>query len=136
MESNAPRPTPRGVEFGIHEKKVIMFSMTIEEFQNIDLRVGNIISVERVVGSEKLIKLEVDIGDDPSMGKRQIIAGIGKAYAPENLLGKQIVIVANLDPRQLMGLESQGMLLAAHGEGGAPVIITVEREVPPGSKIS
>ena len=105
--------------------------MTIDEFQKSDLRVGKIISAERVEGSEKLLKLQVDIGE-----MRQIVSGIAKSYAPEQLIGKEVVIIANLDPRSMMGLESQGMLLAAHGENGEPVLLAVERSVPPGSKIS
>jgi len=105
--------------------------MTIDEFKNVDLRVGKILSAERVEGSEKLLKLQVDIGEP-----RQIISGIAKAYAPDELVGKEIVLVANLEPRKIMGMESRGMLLAAHGEGGTPIILTVERSVSPGSKIS
>ncbi len=107
--------------------------MTIDEFQASDLRVGKIISAERVEGSEKLLKLQVDIAE-PS--PRQILSGIAKAYAPEDLLGKNVVIIANLDPRMMMGMESNGMLLAAHGENGSPVIITPTAEVPTGAKIS
>lgn len=105
--------------------------MTIDEFQKMELRVAKVLSVEPVEGSEKLLKLSVDAGEP-----RQIISGIAKAYAPADLVGKEVVIIANLDPRMMMGLESQGMILAAHGEGGAPVVLTVEREVPAGSKIS
>ena len=105
--------------------------MTLDQFNEVDLRAAKILSAERVEGSEKLVKLQVDLG-----GPRQIVAGIGNVYAPEDLVGKAIVVVANLDPRKLMGLESQGMLLAAHGENGEPVLITVEGAVPPGSKIS
>ncbi len=105
--------------------------MTIDEFQQMDLRVGKVLSAERVEGSEKLLKLSVDIGEP-----RQILSGIAKAYAPEDLVGRMIVIIANLDPRMMMGMESQGMILAAHGEGGEPVVLTVEKEVLPGSKIS
>ena len=89
-----------------------------------------IISAERVEGSEKLLKLEVDLGAE----KRQIIAGIGKTYNPEDLTGKQIVIVANLEPRSLMGLESQGMVLAANAESG-PVLLIPDKEVVPGTEI-
>lgn len=107
--------------------------MTIDEFQKADLRVGKIISVERVEGSEKLLKLQVDIGE---AAPRQILSGIAKAYTPENLTGKSVAIIANLDPRMMMGMESNGMLLAAHGEGGAPVIIQPAGDVAPGAKIS
>ena len=86
----------------------------------------------RVEGSDKLIRLVLDLGE---AGDRQVVAGIGKAYAPERLVGMEIVIVANLEPRQLMGLQSQGMLLAAEGKDGQPVILTVAEAVPPGTRI-
>jgi methionyl-tRNA synthetase len=105
--------------------------VTIDEFQQSDLRVGKIVSAERVENSEKLLKLQIDIGE-----MRQILSGIGKEYDPETLVGKEVVIIANLDPRKMMGMESQGMLLAAHDENGGPVILTVEHPVPPGAKIS
>ena len=107
--------------------------MTIDEFQKSDLRVGKIVSAERVEGSEKLLKLQVDIAEP---APRQILSGIAKAYTPEDLLGKSVVIIANLEPRMMMGMESNGMLLAAHGEGGAPVVIQPAGDVPPGARIS
>jgi methionyl-tRNA synthetase len=107
--------------------------VTIDEFKNVDLRVGKIISAEQVEGSEKLLKLQVDVGEATP---RQILSGIAKSYASENMVGKQVVLVANLEPRTLMGMESQGMLLAAHGEGGVPIILTIDGTVPPGSSIS
>lgn len=105
--------------------------MTIDEFKAADLRVGKITEAVRVEGSEKLLKLSVDIGEP-----RQILSGIAKWYAPEDLVGKAVIIIANLDPRMMMGLESKGMLLAAHGEDGKPVIISPVGDVPPGAKIS
>ena len=102
------------------------------DFQKVELKVAKILEAEKIEGSEKLIKLKVSLGDE----ERQIIAGIGKVYAPENLINKEIIVVANLAPRQLMGNESQGMLLAAHDENGDPVILIPEKEIPPGSKIS
>jgi methionyl-tRNA synthetase len=107
--------------------------MTIDEFQKSDLRVGKIVSAERVEGSEKLLKLQVDIAEPVP---RQIISGIARAYAPEDIVGKSVVIIANLEPRMLMGMESNGMLLAAHGENGSPVLFLPHSEVPPGAKIS
>jgi methionine--tRNA ligase beta chain len=106
--------------------------MTIkfEDFQKIDLRVGKILEVEKVEGSEKLLKLIVDLGNE----KRQLVAGIAKYYKPEDLIGKEIVVVANLEPKKIMGIESQGMLLAAD-VNGEPVILIPEKEVPPGTKI-
>ena len=107
--------------------------MTIDEFQKADLRIGKIISAEPVEGSEKLLKLQVEIGEP---APRQILSGIARSYTPEDLVGKNVAIIANLDPRMMMGMESQGMLLAAHGDGGAPVLIEPVAEVAPGSKIS
>ena len=106
--------------------------MTIDEFKNVDLRVGVVREAVRVEGSEKLLKLMVDLGEGAS---RQLLAGIGKAYTPEALIGKQIVVVANLEPRKLMGLESNGMLLAAQDEEGNPLVLTVDRNARVGSKI-
>lgn len=105
--------------------------ITYEDFVKLDLRVTGVLSAERVEGSEKLIKLRLDVGE---LGERQIVAGIGTVYAPETLIGKQIVIIANLEPRKLMGHESNGMLLAANDENG-PIILTPEKETLPGTKI-
>ena len=110
--------------------------MTIDEFQASDLRVGTVLSADRVEGSEKLLKLQIDVGDLDGGAPRQILSGIARQYAPEALIGKQVVIIANLDPRMMMGLESRGMLLAAHGDDGVPVILSPSAPVPPGSKIS
>jgi methionine--tRNA ligase beta chain len=106
--------------------------MTIkfEEFQKIDLRVGKILEVKKVEGSEKLLKLIVDLGNE----KKQLVAGIAKYYKTEDLIGKEIVVIANLEPKKIMGIESQGMLLAAD-VNGEPVILIPEKEVPPGTKI-
>ncbi len=101
--------------------------ITIDDFKKVELKVAKVISAERVEGSDKLLKLQVDLGEE----KRQIIAGIGKAYEPENLVGKEIIVVANLEPRLLMGLESQGMVLAANSESG-PVLLIPDKEVPSG----
>lgn len=105
--------------------------ITFEEFKKIDLRVVKVISAERVKNSEKLLKLEV-AGEEE---KRQIIAGIGKYYKPEDLVKKEIIIVWNLEPKVLFGLESKGMLLAAK-DGDKPIILIPEKETPPGAKIS
>jgi len=108
--------------------------ISFEDFAKLDLRAGTVISAEAVPDSAKLVKLEVELGIE--LGKRQIVAGIQKAYSPENLVGKQIVIVANLEPRKLAGLESQGMLLAAHSGDGAPILLQPEKVAPNGNTIS
>lgn len=91
---------------------------------------AKVLEAERVEGSEKLLKLKLSLGEE----ERQIIAGIGKNYEPDNLPGREIIIVANLEPRKLMGLESNGMLLAADSPDG-PVILVPEKEVVPGTSI-
>lgn len=112
--------------------------ISYDDFQKIQLRAAKIITAERVEGSAKLLKLEVDAGADSSANSerftRQIVAGIGKRYAPEALVGKYIVIVANLAPREFMGIESHGMLLAAGGADG-PVLLIPDGEVSPGAVI-
>ena len=105
--------------------------ITYEDFKKIELKVAKILSAERVAGSDKLIKLFLDLGAE----QRQIIAGIGKAYEPENLVGLKIIIVANLEPKSLMGIESNGMLLAASSGDGQPVLLIPQKEVPPGTEI-
>lgn len=99
-----------------------------DRFQEVEMRVATVKEAERVEGSEKLVRLLVDAGEE-----RQIVAGIGTAYDEQELIGRQIVIVANLEPRKLMGLESQGMLLAA--DGNRPVLLRPDEEVEPGAKI-
>jgi methionine--tRNA ligase beta chain len=104
--------------------------INFEEFQKIDLRVGKVIEAERIEGADKLLELKVDLGEE----KRQLVAGIAKFYSPKDLIGKEIVVVVNLEPRSLKGIESQGMLLAADIEG-KPVLLKPDEEVPPGTKI-
>jgi methionyl-tRNA synthetase len=106
--------------------------IAIDDFAKVDLRVGQILSAEKIQGADKLLKLQVDLGSET----RQILAGIAKHYAPEALLGKKIVIVANLQPRKMRGLDSHGMLLAAsEGEEGKPVLATFLEDVPNGTKV-
>lgn len=105
--------------------------ITIDDFQKIELRVAKIKSAERVEGSEKLLRLIVSLGDED----RQILGGLGRAYTPEELTGKKVVVVANLAPRTMMGFESRGMIVAATDESGKPVIISPERDIPEGSGI-
>ena len=102
----------------------------IEAFRRVDLRVGLVKSAERVPGSNKLIRLVVDLGE---LGERQIIAGLAEWYNPEFFIGKYVIVVANLKPKKLMGLESQGMILAT--DTSPPVIATVAGEVKPGARL-
>ena len=102
----------------------------INEFAKLDLRIGKIKNAERVEGSKKLIKLEVDVGDET----RQLVAGIAEEYNPESLIGKLVPVLANLKPVKLMGVESQGMILAVD-VNGKPILLHPDREVPAGSGI-
>jgi methionyl-tRNA synthetase len=105
--------------------------ITIEDFAKVELRVGVIKSAERIQGADKLLKIMVDIGDEV----RQVLAGIALAYAPETLVGRKVVVVTNLAPRKMRGLESNGMLLAASTADGNPVLCTFAEDIPPGAKV-
>jgi methionyl-tRNA synthetase len=95
--------------------------VSYEEFARLDLRVGQVVTAERVPKSDKLLRITVDVGDES--GPRQVVAGIGKAFAPEALVGQQVVVLANLKPAKLMGLESRGMILAAGGESDSDLAL-------------
>jgi methionyl-tRNA synthetase len=105
--------------------------ITIDDFKKIDLRVGKVIQAEKVPKSAKLLKLQVEIGSE----KRQVVAGIAQHYKPEDLVGKLIVIVANLQPAKLMGQESEGMILAASNESGVLTLVGVQSEISTGSTV-
>jgi len=97
-----------------------MSFISIDDFRRVELRVAKVLEAARVEGSKKLIRLVVDLGAE----KRQIIAGLAEYYKPEELLGKYVVVVTNLQPKKMMGLESQGMLLATCEK---PVLLTIEK---------
>jgi methionyl-tRNA synthetase len=106
--------------------------ISIEDFAKIELRVGEVKIAEKVPNADKLLRLEVDIGSEV----RQVVAGIAEAYAPESLIGRKVVIVANLAPRKLRGLESNGMVVAASvGEQGRPVLCSFLEDVPVGARL-
>jgi methionyl-tRNA synthetase len=106
--------------------------ITIDEFMKIQLKTAKVLTAERVPKSEKLLKLQVSLGEGTE--PRQIVAGIGKKYTPDDLIGKTIIIVANLKPAKLMGIESQGMVLAA-GDNEVRGLATIFEEVDPGTKV-
>lgn len=110
-------------------KYIIRFMINFDDFKKMDLRVAKITEAERIEGSNKLLKIKVNLGKE----QRQIISGIADFYTPENLIGKEIIIIANLEPRIIFGNESQGMLLATDGE--KPVLLTPNEEVNPGVRI-
>jgi methionyl-tRNA synthetase len=104
--------------------------ITIEDFVKVELKIGKVLEAQRVEKSNKLIVLKVDTGEE-----RQIVAGIGKAYTPEELIGKTIVVVTNMQPANLMGVESHGMLLAASDDEGNLSVITLEKEIKAGARV-
>ncbi len=106
----------------------LLSQISIEEFAKVQMRVGQILEAERIENSRKLIKLKVDIGTEV----RQVVAGIAEAYEPASLLNRKVVIVANLKPAKLMGVESNGMIVAASIDG-KPVLATFAEEVPNGA---
>ncbi|MCP3978709.1 MAG: methionine--tRNA ligase subunit beta [bacterium] len=120
-EQKAEAPQPKKEE----PKKI-----SIDKFFETELCVAQVISAEPVENADKLLKLRVSLGDE----ERQIVAGLAKAYEPAQLVGKRIVVVANLKPAKLRGVESQGMLLAADFEG-RPVVATFDEDVAPGTKV-
>lgn len=103
----------------------------IEDFAKIEIRAGKILEAENVSGSEKLLKLKVDFGEE---SLRQIISGIAKYVKPEDIIGKTVAFVTNLEPREIMGLESQAMILATSGEGFFS-LMCLDNSVLPGSKV-
>jgi methionyl-tRNA synthetase len=105
--------------------------ITIDDFAKVDLRVGIVKVAERVPKADKLLRMEIDIGTEV----RQVVAGIAEAYAPETLIGRKVVIVANLAPRKLRGLESNGMIVAASPEGGKPVLAGFLEDIAIGARL-
>ena len=105
--------------------------LSIDDFMKVELRVARVLAAERVAGSKKLIKLSVDLGTE----QRTVVAGIADAYAAESLVGKTVVVVANLKPAKLMGIESNGMVLAASPDGGQPMLVAIDGEPAPGTRV-
>jgi methionyl-tRNA synthetase len=120
-----------------NEKKVVPLEaeqedkyITIEDFAKIDLRVAKVLECEKVEGSDKLLKLQLELGNE----KRQVVSGIAKDYKPEDLVGKSVVLVANLKPVKLRGVESNGMILAA-ADDESVVVVTPISEIPSGTQV-
>jgi len=105
-------------------------TITFDQFQQLDLRSAKILKAEKIEGADKLLLLDIDLGEE----KRQLVAGIAQDYSPDELVGKTIIIIANLEPREIKGYVSQGMLLAVDSPEG-PVLLVPEGEVLPGSKV-
>ncbi len=124
MLGKTPEPA---VESGPESPKI-----TIDDFGKVDLRVGLVLSAEPVKGADKLLHLKVDVGEAEP---RTIVAGIAEAYKPEQLINRKVVIVANLQPRKLRGLTSNGMIVAASVEGGKPVLAGFHEDIPVGARL-
>jgi methionyl-tRNA synthetase len=107
--------------------------ISIDQFQQVDLRVAEIVEAERIPQSDKLLKLAVLLGEEE---KRQVVAGIAEHYEPDALIGKKVIFVANLKPVKLRGVQSQGMILAATAQDGTLSLTALERDLPPGSRVS
>ncbi|MER3496119.1 MAG: methionine--tRNA ligase subunit beta, partial [Armatimonadota bacterium] len=103
----------------------------IDEFARVQLRVGRVLEAEPMEGSDKLLILQVVVGEE----RRRIVAGIKKSYSPEDLIGRQVVVIANLKPAKLRGIESQGMLLAATDAEGNAILLEPDREAPEGATV-
>ncbi len=104
--------------------------INLEDFQKIDLRVGEILAVERLEGTNKLLVLQVNLGDE----ERTLVAALAPYYSPEEMIGKKIIVLANLKPANIRGIKSQGMLLAADDGQGTVSFLTLDRDMIPGSK--
>ena len=105
--------------------------ITIDDFMKVDLRVAKVLTAEKVPNSRKLVKLTIDVGTE----QRTLVAGISEAYEPEALVGRTIVMVFNLKPAKLMGIESNGMVLAASPEGGKPTLVGFDQDIAPGTRV-
>ncbi|MEA2092556.1 MAG: methionine--tRNA ligase subunit beta [Patescibacteria group bacterium] len=106
--------------------------INFDDFKKVDLRVGRVVQAEKVEKSDKLLKLMIDIGEEED---RQVLSGIAKSYDPEDLIDKNIILVANLEPRSIMGFESRGMVLAIGTENGV-VLVSSEKETDLGLQVT
>jgi len=122
MASTAPiAPAPAAADAKI----------SFDDFMKVELRVAKVLAAERVPKSNKLIKLQVDVGSE----QRTLVAGVAEAYEPEALLGRTVVVVFNLKPAKIMGVESNGMVLAASAEGGKPMLVGFDTPPDPGTRV-
>ena len=129
IETAAPPAAPAADSVQPAPATAIKPEITLDDLRRIDLRVATVLNAEPVPKAKKLLKLEIDLGE-----RRTIVAGIAEHYTPESLIGRQVIIVANLRPAKLMGVISQGMLLAA-GQDAGPVLIMPDQPVPPGTAL-
>jgi methionyl-tRNA synthetase len=129
--AGSPPASPAAPATPVGDTGAVDTRLSIDDFMKIDLRVARILAAERVPKSSKLMKLSIDLGTE----QRQIVAGIAEAYEADALVGRTVAIVANLKPAKLMGVESNGMILAASPEGGKPILLAFDQTPPPGTRI-
>ncbi|MET0851861.1 MAG: methionine--tRNA ligase, partial [Candidatus Rokuibacteriota bacterium] len=129
MKAPLTPPSPQRGE-GDHMEKTTIERITMSDFQKVDLRVAEVVAAERLPKSKKLLKLTVKVDGEP----RTVVAGIAESYAPESLLGRKVVVVANLEPATLMGVQSNGMVLAGSHEGTVSLLL-LDKDLPAGSKV-
>ena len=131
-EASKSEPVASKSEIPVSNSTGPKSEITYDDFAKLDLRVGTVVSAEKVQKADKLLKLEVDLGFE----KRTIVSGIALHFSPQDLIGKQVVIVANLAPRKLKGIESNGMILSAEDENGRLHLINPEEIINPGAGVS
>ncbi|HEY8413908.1 MAG TPA: methionine--tRNA ligase subunit beta, partial [Pyrinomonadaceae bacterium] len=130
--ASEPIETPPSMSAATDTEELTSF-IEIDDFAKVDLRVGQVLSAERIPKADKLLLLKIDLGEEQP---RQVLAGIAQYYDPEKIIGRKVVVVANLKPRKLRGYESQGMVVAAsYGEEGRPVLATFTEDVPNGARL-
>jgi len=127
----APAPSAPSQQAGPAHGESGSERIAIEDFMKVELRTAKVLTAERVPKSNKLLKLSVDVGTE----QRTLVAGIAEAYEPEALVGRTVVIVFNLKPAKLMGIESNGMVLAASPDGGKPTVVSFDEPPPPGTRV-
>ncbi len=110
---------------------MVASELHVEEFQKLDLRVAEVLEAERLEGTRALIKMRISLGNE----ERLLVAGLAPHYEPRDLIGKRIVVLANLKSATIRGVKSEGMLLAAEGAEGTISLLTVDRDIPPGSQV-
>jgi methionyl-tRNA synthetase len=132
INETKPEQTPAiKQEAKIEASQDVSQKIDYDTFRKVEMRVATVLEAESVQGTNKLIKLILDLGTE----KRQLVAGIAKSYAPADLIGKQVVVVTNLQPRKLMGVESNGMILAAGETAENIVLLTIDRKVDNGLQV-
>jgi methionyl-tRNA synthetase len=129
--TGAPAPQAQPVQPAAVAPAAGADRISIDDFMKVDLRVAKVLTAEKVPNSRKLVKLTIDAGSE----QRTLVAGIAEAYEPESLVGRTIVMVFNLKPAKLMGIESNGMVLAASPDGGKPTLVGFDQEMPPGTRV-